>query len=279
MNRVNVDYDKKQIVSDIFTLTNVATDESLSFIPSDSEGNYNYRGISMTPIMRNAMQTTQTAGEWTDLEYPWMAIPQEDWTGGRANLRFTVDKSRYYDSYRAQSAFNSVIFNAPLDYYSTGYRTAVTNWPGDVHWKELRNKTYTASIIPEQNILVHNIYLLLKRRGTPDDVLKVKIYKTSDETVTSEEIEISVSEVDIISKFHRVEFETDFSLTAGTAYTLEVSCESGTMKDHYEIGMTGTTLIAEPYYRLTEEETDKQAKFFTYEQLQFMVRQEPNGTP
>ena len=81
MNRTNVDYDKKQIVSDIFTLTNVATDESLSFIPSDSEGNFNYRGISMTPIMRNAMQTTQTAGEWTDLEYPWMAIPQEDWTG------------------------------------------------------------------------------------------------------------------------------------------------------------------------------------------------------
>ena len=70
MGRVNADYNEKQGISNIFTLTNVVTDESVELITSDSEGNFSYSGIVKAPLTRNAMQTTQSSGEWSDLEYP-----------------------------------------------------------------------------------------------------------------------------------------------------------------------------------------------------------------
>ena len=147
MGRVNADYNEKQGISNIFTLTNVATDESVELITSDSEGNFSYSGIVKAPLTRNAMQTTQSSGEWSDLEYPWQAIQQEDWGGGRANLRFSTDKSRFFDSKRAQTAFNSCIYNAPLEYYSDGVLTRVvsTNCPGSLYWEKVSgDKKYIA---------------------------------------------------------------------------------------------------------------------------------------
>ena len=95
--RTNVNHHEKQTISEVFQLTNVVDNKSVALIPCDSAGNFTINGVSRAPIQKNAIQTTSQGGEWSDLEYPFMAIQQEDWTGGRANNRFSGDHSRFFD--------------------------------------------------------------------------------------------------------------------------------------------------------------------------------------
>ena len=238
MNRVNVAPDQKQIVSDIFTLTNVVTQQSVSLIPSDSNGNFAWSGITKAPIVRNAMQTSQTSSEWSDLEYPYMAVQQEDWTGGRANLRFTTDKSRFFDSRRAQTAYNSCIYNAPLDHYSTGFKTAYTNHPQSLTWVQLKGdcKYLLRKITVAQNYSCGNVYIHLRKRGKPTAGLRVRLLSGKGTGTVYASHTYTVEEVtDVTAEF----FKFSFSAVAlpSTVY-LEVSTDEYSNNNYWEVGCT-----------------------------------------
>ena len=297
-SRVNVDYNNKQAVSDIFTLTNVVTNQSLALIPSDSEGNFNWHGITKAPLTRNAMQTTSSSGEWSDLEYPWQAIQQEDWTGGRGNLRFSSDKSRFFDSKRAQTAFRSCIYNAPLDYYSdVPGRCVATNCPGSLYWEKVSGdrKYIAAKFICGSNTSAGEVYIHLRRRGTPKSPLVVELCQglatptiLASHSFTTEEI------TDTLAEFMRFTFDT-VTLTNGTTYYIRVHSGEGTTSDYWQVGCNATpaystyisangtsyeTANFEMYYRVANAQSGYTDKFFVYEQLLFSVRcQGQNGTP
>ena len=293
MSRVNVSPEDKQDVSHVFTLTNVATDESVALIPSDSAGNFSWSGITKAPIVRNAMQTSQTSGEWSDLEYPYMAMPQEDWTGGRANLRFTIDKSRYYDSRRAQSAFNQCIYNAPLDYYSNiPEKKAYTNYPASLKWIKVQGTT--SHILREINVSSFScghVYIHLRRRGKPTAGLTVRLQSAKTEGTIYAEHTYTVSEItDITAEFAKFSFDP---VTLNGNVYLEVFCDGADNNNYWEIGFTaesarqtyrsnGTTAwdlynydllyrldgyVANPY----------KVKFFMYEQIMCAVLNRNNG--
>lgn len=290
-SRVNVDYHEKQSVSDIFTLTDVVTNKSLALIPSDSEGNFNWRGITKAPLTRNAMQTTQSSGEWSDMEYPWMAIQQEDWTGGRANLRFTTDKSRFYDSRRAQTAFNACIYNAPLDHYSTGFKDAYTNHPDSLQWVRLRGDTkyLICEVAINGTYECGCVYIHLRRRGRPESDLRVRLLSdtTTTPTVYAEHLYTLEEVTDITAEFYKFEFE---SVELSSSAYIEVSAEEYNEDDYWEVGCTNNSNLTtynsadgenwqlynkDLLYRIDRVPVDEQVKFFTYEQLTFMVRQNP----
>ena len=296
MNRVNVNYLEKQSVSDIFTLTNVSTGQSVSLIPSDSNGNFSWTGITKAPIIRNAMQTSSTSSEWSDLEYPWQAVQQEDWTGGRANLRFTTDKSKFYDSRRAQTAYNSCIYCAPLDHYSDGFKTAYTNCPQSLTWVKLKGSNrYIVRKISgiSSGWLCGNVYIHLRKRGTPQSGLQVRLLSSMSEnpTVYASHVYTTAEVTDTTAEF----FKFSFSAVAlpSTVY-LEVSTDASTDKNYWEVGFTAKNehvtyhsanrtsydiFTHDLLYRLDTVQSDEHCKFFAYEQLMFMVRQVPNGTP
>lgn len=292
-SRVNVDYHDKQSVSDIFTLTDVVTNKSLALIPSDSDGHFNWRGITKAPLTRNAMQTTQSSGEWSDMEYPWMAIQQEDWTGGRANLRFTTDKSRFFDSRRAQSAFNACIYNAPLDHYSTGFKDAYTNHPDSLKWVRLKgaNKYLLCEVTLNGTYICGNVYIHLRRRGTPTSGLRVRLLSdaTDSPTVYAEHTYTTEEVTDITAEFYKFSFD-EVSLS-GFAF-IEVMASEYNESDYWEVGCTDNSNLKtycsengtdwslfekDLLYRLDRTATDDVVKFFTYEQLTFMVRQNPTS--
>ena len=295
MNRINVNVNEKQTVSDIFTLTNVVTHESVSLIPSDSNGNFSWSGITKAPIVRNAMQTSTTSSEWSDLEYPYMAVQQEDWTGGRANLRFTTDKSRFFDSRRAQTAYNSCIYNAPLDHYSTGFKTAYTNCPQSLSWTKLTgsNKYLSRQIQLTAGYSCGNVYIHLRRRGTPVSGLTVRLVSSmgSNPTVYADHTYTTAEVTDTTAEFYKFSFSA-VSLPA-TVYLivgcpdydtdnyLEVGCSqvSENHTQHSEDGTIWSTYQRELLYRLDTVQDDKQTKFFMYKQVMFMVRQSQNSTP
>lgn len=299
MGRVNADYNEKQGISNIFTLTNVVTDESVELITSDSEGNFSYSGIVKAPLTRNAMQTTQSSGEWSDLEYPWQAIQQEDWGGGRGNLRFSSDKSRFFDSKRAQTAFNSCIYNAPLEYYSDGSitRAIATNCPGSLYWEKVsgKKKYILVKFICGANTLTGEIYIHLRRRGTPRSPLTVELVQgMSSVNVLASHAYTTEEVTDTLAEFYKFTFD-QITLTEGETYYVRVHSEAGSSEDYWQVGCsktplentyisaTGTnyeTASFEMYYRIARPQADYRAKFFTYEQLQFAVRQKgENGAP
>lgn len=294
MSRENINYNEKQAVSEIFKLTNVVTDESIALIPCDSAGNFTIAGVSRAPIQKNAIQTTSQGGEWSDLEYPFMAIQQEDWTGGRANYRFSGDTSRFFDSKRAQTAFNECIFNAPLDYYSTGFKKAYTNHPDSIQFIRLRGDTqHIIQKISVTDFACGNVYIHLRRRGTPRNGLTVRLLNNmsshpviyASHTYTTEEV------TDITTEFYKfsfpeINFSGDFYLEVFTKDTdeqnyWEVGCANHDDMETYKSpsGSGWEIFKMDLIYRLDTAQKDIRTRFFTYNQLLFMVKQDPQNNP
>ena len=299
MSRKNVNPDFKFGNTDAFMLTDLDTDQSLMLIPCDTAGNFSWTGVTRAPLERNAMQTSNTSNQYSDLQRPWISIPQEDWGGGRGNFTFTKDTTRYYDGKRAQAAFNEVIFNAPLDYYSSDMgRCVATNCPGSLYWENVYgSRRYIAvKFIPTSEGRVGEIYIHLRRRGTPEYPLKVQLCDGLDNPTVLASHEYTTAEItDTLAEFKK--FTLDLvTLTLNQPYYIIVSCEYGSNTDYWQVGcklMTGTnTMISstgsayapapfEMYYRVANAQGDWRSKFFTYEQLIFFVRHSAgeNGTP
>ena len=298
MSRQNVNVNQKFTDSDGFMLTDIDTGKSLMLIPCDTAGNFSWTGVTRAPLQRNAMQTTTTNNQYSDLEKPWISIPQENWSGGRGNDIFTKDTTRYRDGKRAQAAFNEVIYNTPLDYYSTGFRKAETNYPGSMKWQKIGSGStfYIAvAVTPSASFNAGELYIHLRRRGTPTTGLTVSLVNNltasrttyASHTYTTEEI------TDTLAEFVKFTF-SNVSLTSGTTYYIIVSSAGATSESYWEVGTnaTGTSITKKStngtnwtnagydlYYRIAEAQSGYVCKFFWYKQIMFMIRQLPNGTP
>lgn len=293
MNRINVDPNRKQEISDIFTLTNVVSHQSVALIPSDSNGNFSWSGIHKSPIVRNAMQTSTTSSEWSDLEYPYNAVQQEDWTGGRGNLRFTTDKSRFFDSRRAQTAFNSCIYNAPLDHYSYGFKKAYTNCPQSLTWVQLKgaNRLLIRKIEVENNYPCGNVYIHLRKRGKPTTGLTVRLLTAMTSATVLASHTYTMDEVtDTTAEFFKFSFA---AVSLPSTVYLEVSSNSSDNNNYWEVGCSNKNeyvtyhsagnkwdvFTKDLLFRLDTVQSTEECKFFMYEQLMFMVRQQANSAP
>ena len=248
-------------------------EKTVGLIICDSKGAADPFNISMAPNQRSSLRTKSGATKYEDLEEPWSATAQDDWSGGRAQEDHEDDTTRFFDSKRCQTAFKQ-IYNAPEEYYSEGYRDPVyTNYPGDVHWQPLRKGSISLQISDESMEINREVYVLLRRVGTPAAGLTVGI--GSDGTEMLAEQEITTEDItDIVSEFHKVILSTELS-TDGSTYLI-LSSSDGTKPDHWEIGVNGS---GEPYYRIAPIQEGIRTRFFELNQLTFGIRQKPNGTP
>lgn len=298
MSRENVSTEFKFGDSDAFMLTDIDTDESLTMIPCDTAGNFSWTGVTRAPLTRNAMQTSNTSNQYSDLERPWISIPQENWTGGRGNDIFTKDTTRYRDGKRAQASFNECIYNGPLDYYSKGFRKAETNCPGSLTWKKMKpggERYICTKITPAETLQAGELYIHLRRRGTPTTPLVVELVNMlgANPTVYASHTYTTSEITDTLAEFAKFTFDP-VTLTAGNDYYIRVHADTGTNEDYWQIGIKtdyqpityvstdGTKYDPanfEMYYRIAETQTDFQTKFFYYEQLTFMVRQKIGTIP
>ncbi len=297
MNRQNVNPNFKFGDTDGFMLTDLDTDQTLMLIPCDTAGNFSWTGVTRAPLQRNALKTSNTSNQYSDLEPPWISIPQENWTGGRANNTFTKDTTRYLDGKRSQAAFNEVIFNGPLDYYSKGFRKAETNCPGSMQWKKMlsgKEKYIAVGFTPSANMTAGEVYIHLRRRGTPISPLVVELVSALDADTALASHSYTIAEItDTLSEFAKFTF-TGVSLTAGTTYYIRIHADNGSSDNYWQVGYKvdydqnsyyssdGTNYNAanfEIYYRVAEAQNNIQTKFFTYEQIPFMVRQKVGVAP
>lgn len=291
----NISPTAKRINSDVFTLTSVKSGLQVALIPSDSAGTFAYSGITRAPLERNAMKTTTGTSDYADFEEPWMSTPDEEWSGGRGLKLFKDDKTRYLDGKRAQTAFQG-IFNAPLDYYSTGYKKAHTNVPDSLVWRNILNNEITQTFSPVESFTAGQLYLHVRKRGNPASDLFVELWDnmtwTGDPLFEGRYTTGWVT--DTTAEFFK--FELSVPLEASKQYYLRIYTNQRTAnkKNCWQIGTRniggeeicyesiagGKSQVADFYvfYRFSEaQDNNIRWKFFTYQQLTFAVRQDVTG--
>jgi len=277
---------------------------SVGLIAVDSKGNANPTSISRAPAPRTALKTASGSTKYSDFNYPWTPVSQEDFSGGRGIKDFDVDATRFYDDYRVNSIFGS-LWLGPLETYSKGLKAVTENMPGSVKWHYLVG---TASHICTQ-IYIDTSYtfidytLLVRRRGTPANAITIRLLNnTAGEpgtVVASTTVTVTTTDVtDTISRWIRKTLDAGVAVTTPSYYWLEVYSEDGTEEDGWQVGTgssagtnalltrisaTGSSWTAITtnflYFRMTPAKESYQYLFFQYKGAQYAIRQKNTGAP
>lgn len=270
---------------------------TLGFVVSDSNGNPALNNLSMNPHQRTAVKVTSGVQKWGDFLPPWMPIAQDNWEGGRGQEDYEEDKSRFFDSYRAQTGFQE-IFNAPMAYYATGLREANTNYPDSVSWIKMKDgvSNYIAVYFdPAATYDAGQIYILLRKRGNPSVPLTIELCQNNADvpgTVLKTHNFTKDDITDTISEFRKFVL-SGVTLTAGQRYWIKIYSTAATEDDYWQVGIrkaTGTTSQSaddiiwndadyDLYYRITDAEQERRVKLFKYMYLMFAVYQFDSGSP
>lgn len=268
----------------------------LGLICCDSKGAADPFNISASPNQRSSLRTKTGTTKYEDLDDPWSATAQDDWSGGRALEDYEEDTTRFFDSRRCQTAFNQ-IYNAPLDYYAAGLKDSLTNWPGSVSWRPLyANCAYGYQFTIDSSMTAGQLYILLRRRGTPTAGLTVSLCQNNNGvpgTVLATHT-YTVSEItDVLSEWKKFTF-TNQTLASGV-YWIYVQTTAGDYIDNcWQLGVKSNdqpstyyydgrrweiTTNYDIYFRICAGDTGRKARFFTYKQLTFALTQTATGSP
>jgi hypothetical protein len=101
---------------------------TIEFTFTDGQGKKNPQAFQAQPYPRTALKTTQGESKYSDLEPPYFAIAQDDFTGGRGIEDFEADTSRYFDAYRIDTSKESGVVLGGRETYSKGRDIFKRNW-------------------------------------------------------------------------------------------------------------------------------------------------------
>ena len=73
-------------------------EKEIPLVLSNVKGDADAKVISRTPLDRTAFKTTTGNSGYSDFDYPWTPIAQQDFSGGRGMLDFDDDITRFADS-------------------------------------------------------------------------------------------------------------------------------------------------------------------------------------
>ena len=268
----------------------------LGLICCDSKGAADPFNISASPNQRSSLRTKTGTTKYEDLEEPWSATAQDDWSGGRALEDYEEDTTRFFDSRRCQTAFTQ-IYNAPLDYYASGLKDSLTNWPGSVSWRTLyANCAFGYQFEVNGSMTAGQLYILLRRRGTPAAGLTVSLCQNNNGkpgTALASHT-YTVSEItDVLSEWKKFSFE-NLTLTTGVYWIYVRTTAGDYATDCWQIGVKAaedpatyyfdgtnwsTTTNYDIYFRICAGDTGRKTRFFTYKQLTFALTQTATGNP
>jgi hypothetical protein len=249
------------------------------------------------PVETTALKQTSGASSYADFDYPYSPIVQDTLDGGRGNLDFERDSTKFYDSYRCKSGVANKAYAGPQEQYVTGPRTQDQNIPGNVTWQSLHETTHVYTRFQAgASYTTGLVWILARIKGEPND-LQISIYADNAGAVQAPALaSITVDYTrmaDTLSEWLCETFAE--ALTAGSYYWLAVSgSASDTADNHWLIAVkpaTGTTYASvgfdttppaaafDLYYRLTDANTERTCIFFEYKRGWYAVVSPPSGAP
>lgn len=251
-----------------------------------------------SPVFTTAFKQTSGQGGYDIFNYPYSPTVQDNTDGGRANLDFERDTTRFYDSYRANSGRANKAFAGPQEQYVTGaHRSVSQSMPGSVDFVQMtgNNRYIYKRILISSGFTSSKIWLNLKRVATPG-YLTIKLYSDAAGAVGTELDSLTVDYTwtnDTLSEWLNDTLEE--TLTGGANYWLVlIADEKDTDKKHWKVAVkeeAGTTYAGSSfdttpdaatfdlYYRLTDAETNKTCIPFEYKEAQYFVVSGATGAP
>lgn len=267
----------------------------------DGQPLLNAASFIKNPVDTTAQKQTSGTSSYADFDYPYSPIVQDDLSGGRGNLDFERDNTKYYDSFRCRSSRANKAFAGPQEQYPSGLRSQDQNVPGSVRWHQLTGtqryiyKRFQASA----SYTVGLAWLLARTKGEPDD-LTIAIYSDSAGKVNAllDSVTVAATRMDdpMLSEWL---CETVSQAVVVTTYYWVIAYAAATDNDskHWKIAVedaTGTsyyseTLVTTPslptaadfdlYFRLTEAVTNKTCIQYEYKEQQYFLLSGASGAP
>ena len=256
-----------------------------------------YDGYVKSPVNTTAFKQTSGNGGYDIFEYPYTPIVQDDWSGGRGNLDFERDSTKYFDSNRAATGRANKAFAGPLEQYTEGaHRSALQEMPGNVDWIVMTGANrYIYKRILATTMTVSKVWLDLRRLSTPGD-LTVELWSDSGGDLSSKLTSLTIPYTwtnDTLSEW--INDTLAQTLSSGTYYWLVVYADSGDNdRKHWKIAVkeeAGTTYAGDSfssspsaatfdlYYRLTDADSAKTCIPFEYKEQQYFVISGASGAP
>ena len=231
--------------------------------PSRARGAFR---MAQFPQLAMKMQQGNTVHE--DREPPYASREQLDFSGGRGWDDLERDKSRFYDSYRAQTWRDGIVLLGPEETYAEGIRAAsFEHWfddnvdaNDDMHRLVLDGATeyYSYKFVPAADFTAAHIYLASGADYTHFWHLVADIYSDAagepDASIATTGDQRPVS----YEQIHRFEFETPVALTNGVTYHVVVRNYENPVVSWSEEGfyvMAAETVAASTAYKSVDGAT------------------------
>ena len=223
-----------------------------------------------TPIERTALKTTSGGGSYADFNYPYSPIVQDDWSGGRGNLNFESDSTRYFDGHRVTTRHSNKVFLGPQEWFSNGYRSL--NYPINKGYHRAYQETIVAPFTASSTYTSGRVWLRAQKNGTPNNIT-LSIKRTSD-NVTMGSGTLDVAGLDVIGEW--ISVNVSASLTSGIAYYLSISEVQSSLKflGYYSFSQNaGTFFLIEP------AAVDDTCIYYEYKGQQYKVLSTAGAAP
>ena len=267
----------------------------IKFIFTDGQGKKNERAFQAQPYPRTALKTTQGESKYSDLEQPYFAIPQDDWTGGRGNEDFEADTSRYFDGHFVDTSKESGVILGGRETYSTGYHNQDQVLPGSMtfYGAYVATRYLAVSFTGSASYTSYQCEIWVKKIGSPGD-LQVELWDNAggspDSMLASKTLTAANITTDVISLFKDFVWTGSPGISAVTLWVVIDGGSTATATNHWAIGCGSTagkksadastwtaTATYSPYYRITPAKADFVGRFFEYKSALYVVTQPNSG--
>lgn len=233
---------------------------------------------------------------------------QQTWIGGRGNLRFATDTSRFADSGALVTTVPGQLISGPQARYATGFRAATQDLPGSGFlWyylypgdgNTINHDSYLArSFTPASSYSADRICLWIARTGTPTAALTVELCSDNagaPGTVLKSATVDTTTITDTLAVLYPFDFSGTQALTSGTKYWIKVydTTAGATVYNCWRVGCAASTAgdgihstngsswtgTFDLYYRVDDANhaTAGSARFFEYKRALYLVTQPEAG--
>jgi hypothetical protein len=271
-------------------------EKTIGLLLVDENNRQDELAFTGNPMDRTPLKFSEGNQKYSDMVYPWSTIAQETWVNGRGVKDYETDAASYYDSRRLWTMEGELKI-AGLDHYTTGIRSQDMHAIGSVKWiSMMQAQTYVAiKFTASADYSVRNIYLLLRRVGTPTTAITVALCSddsgnpgTALQSTTIDTDDIT----DILAEYYKAQITAE-AITGGTDYWIKISTANGTIDDHWKIGAedtggdtkesaAGSSWAAagfDIYFRATDADVATNTyKLFQYRYQQWLIQNKGDGT-
>lgn len=223
-----------------------------------------------TPVDRTALKTSSGQSQYSDFQYPYAPIVQDDWSSGRGALDFERDSTRYFDGYRVNTHRANKAYLGPQEQFST-----MTNGLLSVEWRVPEQylcysfpSSASADVAileftPTASFTMTKLWMLVKRTTESTATLRLdsNIGHVASTTITI---------ADNVSQWVEIDFGT-VALSSLRTYTVYATGGVKGFKYGYKNSDVSAVTVTEACYIAEGANTNASAIFYEYKGQQYKV--------